>query len=626
MTPAEGRRWTWQTVVAGACAAVLFAAVTRAAWSCDDAFISLRTVDNWVNGFGLRWNVDERVQSYTHPLWLLVVSLFYWPTKQPTLALIGPGLVATAAFLVLLVRGARDRLLAAAALLLLTASKAFVEFSTSGLENPLLHVELLLLAYFALRTLDERAGLPKVVLLASLLLATRMDQLLLVLPLVVGALAVARRELRSARTWLAASPFVAWLLFSIFYYGFPFPNTAYAKLNTGVPPSELMAQGARYLGANLSYDPLTLLTIVGAGLLGLASRRLGPALIGGGLLLWLCYLVRVGGDFMIGRLLTPALVLAVVVLMVATPMAGRRFVLGGAVAALLVAPWLPRSALVGAPRQKRAGWLPERVTDERAIFYPLTGLFRTTSPDGPRSHQWVQDVLRAAAQGKRVVPSRSVGFVGYFAGPKVHVVDEFALAEPLLARLPADPAWSPGHFQRALPPGYLATLESGINQIEDPTLASGYDELARIIRAPLTSPARLGTVLRWLLERPTIYPDDYQVMRAAVEDLCDAPGHGARVTEPGVRTTGRRGLRIELGAARTVSALSVALGADDTYWLSLRRGERTVWQRKLDASAARRDLLATRTLRLPEPLEADTLLVRGRQGDHAYHVGAVSWE
>lgn len=621
-----GQRWSWQTAVAGACAVLLLGAVTRAAWTCDDAFISLRTVDNWVNGFGLRWNVAERVQSYTHPLWLLLVSLFYWPTRQPAFALLGPGLLATAAFLVLLVRGPRDKLLAAAGILLLIASKAFVEFSTSGLENSLLHVELLLFVFFALRALENRTGLPPVVLVGSLLLVTRIDQLWLVSPLMLGALVVARRDLRLPRTWFAASPFVAWELFSLFYYGFPFPNTAYAKLNTGVPSGELMAQGVRYLGANLSYDPSTLATIVGAALLALASRRLGPALIGAGLLLWLFYLVRIGGDFMIGRLLTPALVLAIAVVIEATPAAGRRFVGAGAILAMLVAPWLPRSALVGAPRQTRAGWLPERVTDERAIFYPLTGLFRATNPEGPRSHQWVRDMQEAARAGERVVPSRSVGFVGYFAGPTVHVVDEFALSEPLLARLPADPAWTPGHFQRALPPGYLATLESGHNQIEDPTVAAGYDELARIIRDPLASPARLATILRWLFEQPTIHDDDYQVTHATLSDLRDAPSGGARTSAPGVTTTGRQGLKIALGDTRTVGALSVTLDEDDTYWLSLQRGADTVWRQKLEARSGRRHVLATRDVRLPEPVEADALLVRGREGDHAYHVGAVSCE
>ena len=30
-------------------------------------------------------------------------------------------------------------------------------------------------------------------------------------------------------------PLIAWELFSLIYYGFLLPNTAYAKLNTGLP-------------------------------------------------------------------------------------------------------------------------------------------------------------------------------------------------------------------------------------------------------------------------------------------------------------------------------------------------------------------------------------------------------
>ena len=48
------------------------------AWLGDDAFITIRTVDNWVNGFGLTWNINERVQAYTHPLWMLLLSAFHF--------------------------------------------------------------------------------------------------------------------------------------------------------------------------------------------------------------------------------------------------------------------------------------------------------------------------------------------------------------------------------------------------------------------------------------------------------------------------------------------------------------------------------------------------------------------
>lgn len=46
---------------------------------CDDSLITCRTADNFVNGYGLRWNVIERVQSFTNPLWLFLIIILYYP-------------------------------------------------------------------------------------------------------------------------------------------------------------------------------------------------------------------------------------------------------------------------------------------------------------------------------------------------------------------------------------------------------------------------------------------------------------------------------------------------------------------------------------------------------------------
>ena len=48
-------------VLLGAGAAVLGVVIAQA-WVSDDAFITFRVIDNFVNGHGLRWNVDERVE------------------------------------------------------------------------------------------------------------------------------------------------------------------------------------------------------------------------------------------------------------------------------------------------------------------------------------------------------------------------------------------------------------------------------------------------------------------------------------------------------------------------------------------------------------------------------------
>ena len=56
----------------------LVAAILRLAWLSDDAYITLRTVENLLAGHGPVWNVGERVQTYTHPAWFWLLALARW--------------------------------------------------------------------------------------------------------------------------------------------------------------------------------------------------------------------------------------------------------------------------------------------------------------------------------------------------------------------------------------------------------------------------------------------------------------------------------------------------------------------------------------------------------------------
>ena len=55
---------------------VFIVTVVNASWISDDALITMRHVLNFINGYGPVFNVGERVQAYTHPLWFLLISLF----------------------------------------------------------------------------------------------------------------------------------------------------------------------------------------------------------------------------------------------------------------------------------------------------------------------------------------------------------------------------------------------------------------------------------------------------------------------------------------------------------------------------------------------------------------------
>lgn len=73
------------------------------------------------------------------------------------------------------------------------------------------------------------------------------------------------------------------------------------------------------------------------------------------------------------------------------------------------------------------------------------------------------------------------------------MIDLFALSDPLMSRLPTLDleVWRIGHFRRDIPEGYLETLETGENQIENPNLAQYYDKLRFVIRGELFSWDRL---------------------------------------------------------------------------------------------------------------------------------------
>jgi hypothetical protein len=70
------------SLIALALAGFLFL-IARNSWLSDDAYVTFRTVDNFMYGYGLTWNVDERVQVYTHPLWMLLLSEYVRKADHP---------------------------------------------------------------------------------------------------------------------------------------------------------------------------------------------------------------------------------------------------------------------------------------------------------------------------------------------------------------------------------------------------------------------------------------------------------------------------------------------------------------------------------------------------------------
>jgi hypothetical protein len=135
-----GPVWRRSVTVVGVLLGVVLlgAVVVKRARVSDDAYITFRSAENFVHGRGPAWNPGERVQGYTHPLWLVLVSGLRAFTGEVfyTSQYLGFGLT-LAAVLVMILGVAASSQIALLGLAIVALSRAFTDYSMSGLENPL---------------------------------------------------------------------------------------------------------------------------------------------------------------------------------------------------------------------------------------------------------------------------------------------------------------------------------------------------------------------------------------------------------------------------------------------------------------------------------------------------------
>ncbi|MDQ7992786.1 MAG: hypothetical protein AAGC63_06470 [Propionicimonas sp.] len=478
--------------------------VVRTAWVSDDAQITLRSVLNLVNGYGPVFNLDERVQAYTHPLWFGLLGLVSLSGANVFHVALGLGITVTMLVLVTVLRIAITPWHGLAGALVLLFSRASLDYATSGLENPLSHLLVLLLVLVGTAILEPASRgrrLALVPALVGLLYLSRPDLVLLALPF--AAYVWLRAPVGWGTRWKAVVPGAAivlgWTLFSVAYYGFPFPTTAYAKLGNGIPRAELVDHGLQYLWDSLTRDPLTLAVVAAAVALAVVARSWPHLWLAAGILAYLGYVTWIGGDFMSGRFLSAPLVVAVAII-VRTPLRPSVAIPLVAVGVVLAVPALPATLLSG-PDFANESFGTRGIADERGFYYQRWGLLAPADPDRFAVPEWQVPATRRVevVEGCGLLGTRSIK-----AGPGSHVVDPCGLADPLLARLEpvVGPDWRMGHFARELPEGYLQSLMTGQNQLADADLRAFYDSIRLATRGPLFTAERWAAIAG--LNRQTI--------------------------------------------------------------------------------------------------------------------------
>jgi hypothetical protein len=392
----RARAWFLGCAVAAVAVGVILAA--RRSWMCDDAFISFRYADNLVRGQGLVFNAGERVEGFTNLLWTLWTAVGLWIGSSAEAWAGASGIACFAATIALLARrswqlaqvsgdgGAAIAWPLPAAAVLAAIHREWTIFATSGLETSLF--TLLVFGGYVLvcpvRRADDGdapeaapaatsrqrlAAAGAVLALASL---TRPDGVLFAA--VCGVWLVAGRDLRGAIAF-AAGFAALWLpatVARVAYYGELFPNTYYAKSAA----IAWWSQGAYYARIYfVRYWPLLLAVPCAA----LVRPRRPAALELALAAVYALYVMRVGGDFMFGRLLLPVTpLLLVLVERGLYARLGRRTIERAAVIAAIGGAMLATPSAVDDHRR------PRGITDERdAYMVVLAGWAERADTNGP---------------------------------------------------------------------------------------------------------------------------------------------------------------------------------------------------------------------------------------------------
>lgn len=444
-----------------------FYAVVSRLWAAEDAYITFRYIDNFLHGYGLVYNIGDRVEGFTHPLWLFLATI------PAALGIsIGAGalllsLGLTVASLILLTLHSRDSKGSAVALplalVLLLTHTGFRDFSVSGLEFPL--VCLLLVWFYQSYQKHDLLGKPLLHgTLLALLYLTRPELVLLITSFCaivvwqVTRLYLLKRRKQIHRIWrdiLKLTLPLALLsggyhLFRWLYYDAFFPNTYYAKDGLGA----YWSQGIKYFLHFWHYSPILLSALVGwIGLIAVSRRFRTQVLSSPAKIIMLSqaallalYVVRLGGDFMAYRFLLPSMVILALLMADSLDylitsikpqrLAGTVFLFGTLLLVLFPINAPPRQGFIADERQTYDLYHPAY----RALF------------EEPAGHDWYQlglqlRQLQEQTQYPLAIASGNIGYLGFAAGPTVKIVDVYGLVDTEAARnrLSGKKRGRPGH-------------------------------------------------------------------------------------------------------------------------------------------------------------------------------------
>ncbi len=467
------------------------------AWVGEDAYIVLRSIEQLFSGNGPIWNPHERVQVFTSPLWFLVLALARIFSHDVYLNVIVVSMILWLSTLFVLKAVHKNNTNFLILILLFSSSTSFFDYTSSGLENVLAY--LIIATYISnyvglfvfddsnnSRQICEERRIKILLFLFGLIICVRHDLALLLFPPTIY-LVLKNAQIFSKKQWAVFSiisllPIILISLFSLVYYGFPFPNTAYAKLNTGIHQMEIFRRGIDYFISSFKYDTATLVVIIGSLVLySFKSSEKYLRYLSYGVLLNLFYVGYVGGDFMQGRFLSYAFMVSAILILLRLDkihlpkFKALTFITVGLY--LVLYPHTPFNS----PFKYQNQVIEMGVADERGFYFEELSLYRyfirNREDNFFPGHRWAKSGYKEKKSPYRVIVLRNVGLFGYYSGIEKIIIDPLALTDPLLARLPVTGKWRIGHYVREVPDGYIDSLMNRTESIVNPRVNEFYKKL-----------------------------------------------------------------------------------------------------------------------------------------------------
>lgn len=507
-------------------------------WNSDDAFHAYVMARNLVEGNGFVYNVGYRVTATTCPLFTLIVALGYAIFGHMSFVGIAFGVAfSTMAAYIVIFRFSPKLLNAILSVGIMLGSYCFMSYTTAGLENSLLFfLGALFLDFFFSHNEMKSIGLLYLAVLLSLIALTRMDAVLLFIPAICIGYILKTKEKWGVRILcgiLGLLPFIAWEVFSVIYYGYPFPNTMYIKLNTGLAKVDYIKKGFDFLYQSSMMDVLLVLIPIVFIIYSILKKDRDAILLSIGIVLYDIYVISIGGDFMLGRHLTVQFFLALIGLLYL----GNKylFINTSQKNQLTLSQLLLRLCVIGLicgscvrPIVKEylydSTWNDEGtgVADEKYHYYHYSGLIPYTY-DLIVNHnnlhiEMAQGEIDAIdeARAKGDVGNYSWGVSGMTAFYEMdkgtmYLTDRYGLMDPLLSHLPAmkHEFWRVGHMVRQDPNGYPESIAAGENLIQSGALHEFYDKVLIITTGEVWDQERFQTIFNMNLGKYDYLIDQY---------------------------------------------------------------------------------------------------------------------